>query len=73
MAFILQANYTDRTTAAAGEVVPTFAVEDVSLSAERVPSAVNLSFLGSSSYSFFKISPHYSHEAEWTPFQIRYI
>jgi hypothetical protein len=52
-----QANYTDRATAAVGEVVPTFVVEGVTWSAQRIPTAVNLGFLDRSQYFFFQVAP----------------
>jgi hypothetical protein len=52
-----QANYTDRATAAVGEVVRLLRVEGVTWSAQRIPTAVNLGFLDRSRYFFFQIAP----------------
>jgi hypothetical protein len=37
--------------------VPTFAVEGVTWSAQRIPTAVNLGFLDRSRYFFFQVAP----------------
>jgi hypothetical protein len=52
-----EANYTDRATAAVGEVVPTFADGGVTWLAQRIPTAVNLGFLDRSRYFFFQVAP----------------
>jgi hypothetical protein len=38
-------------------------------SAQRFPTAVNFGFLDRSRYFSIQVTPHYPHEAEWTPFQ----
>jgi hypothetical protein len=53
-----QANYTDRATAAVGEVVPTFAGRG--WSTQRIPTAVNLGFLDRSRYFFIQVAPQLS-------------
>jgi hypothetical protein len=49
-----QANYTDRATAAVGEVVPTFAGRGCYV---VIPTAINLGFLDRSCYFFFQVAP----------------
>jgi hypothetical protein len=49
-----QANYTDRATAAVGEVVPAFAGRGCYVVSATDPTAVNLGFLDRSRYFFFK-------------------
>jgi hypothetical protein len=41
------------------------------VSAQRIPTAVNLGFLDRSRH-FLEQLLNYLHEAEWTPFQIQY-
>jgi hypothetical protein len=52
-----QANYTDRVTAAVGEVVPTFAGRECYVVSATDPTAVNLGFLGRSRYFFIQVAP----------------
>jgi hypothetical protein len=44
----------------------------VLLSAQQIPTAVNLGFLDRISYFFIQVVSQFSHEAEWTPFQTPY-
>jgi hypothetical protein len=55
VAFNPQWNYTDRATAAAGEVSADFSV---AWSAQRIHTAVNLGFLDRSRDFFFQAAPH---------------
>jgi hypothetical protein len=65
-----EANYTERTAAAAGEPSADFySLRMFVWSAQRTPSAVNLSFLDSSQYSFFQATPQLSSRGWMTPFQ----
>jgi hypothetical protein len=63
VAFSPQANYTDRSNAAAGEVMPTFAGR----SAQLISSAVNLSFLDRSRHLFFPVAPQLSSRSRVDP------
>jgi hypothetical protein len=57
VAFSPLANYPDCPTVATSEVVPIFAVGGCCDVAQRMPSEVNLSFLGRSRYFFFQVAP----------------
>jgi hypothetical protein len=58
--FSLQANYTDRATAACRRsLVPTLRIEGVAWSAQRIPMAINFGFLDRSGYSL-EIAPQLS-------------
>jgi hypothetical protein len=53
-----QANYTDLAIASAGETIGDICGEEVvALSAQRVPTVVNIGFLYRSRYYFFQIAP----------------
>jgi hypothetical protein len=52
-----QAKYTDRATAAVGEVVPTFAGRGCYVVSATDSTAVNLEFLARSCYFFFQVAP----------------
>jgi hypothetical protein len=52
------ANYTDRSTAATGEINANFAVDRFVLLAQRIPTAVNLGCLDRSRYFFNQAAPH---------------
>jgi hypothetical protein len=60
VAFSSRVNYTDLPTAAAGEVMPTFAYVGVTWSARRFPTVVNLGFLDRIRYFFFQVAPQLS-------------
>jgi hypothetical protein len=61
MAFSPQANYTDRATAAVGEVIAKFLrIEGVAWSAQRIPTAVNFCFLDRSRYFPIQVAPQLS-------------
>jgi hypothetical protein len=49
--------------------VPIPQLEAVARSAQRIPTAGNLSFLDRGCYVFFKERLNYPHDADWTPFQ----
>jgi hypothetical protein len=58
LAYRPQANYTDRSTTAAGEVSANFCGWRVfEWSLRQIPSAVKLCFLDQSCYSFFQVAP----------------
>jgi hypothetical protein len=73
VAISLQANYTDWGAVTDGETSAAFLRADcVAWSAQRIPTTVNIGFLGRSCCCFSKKFLSYSLEAEWTPFQKHY-
>jgi hypothetical protein len=56
-----RANYTDRATAAFWRSkCQLLRIEGVAWSAQRIPTVVNLGFLGRSRYFFLKVAPQFS-------------
>jgi hypothetical protein len=71
--FSQQANHTDHSTAACrGSSWQMLRLEGVAWSVQRVPTAVNLSFLGQTRYFISQAAPQLSCEVEWTSFQTHY-
>jgi hypothetical protein len=63
MAFSLQANYTNRATAACQRsLCQLLRIESVAWSAQQIPTAVNLGFLDRSRYFSIQVAPQLSSQ-----------